>query len=94
MTRKSLRKLIRDADDMSHVITGRRLRWWGRLLWDNLGPGPAGEALHDTEAVEDPYRVLGLHAGAHTRVVRAAYRQLAQEHHPDHGGDPAEFQRI
>ena len=94
MPKKSLKQLIRDADDVSHVITGRRLRWWGRFLWDNLGPNSVKEVLPDTEAVDDPYQVLGLHSGAHIRVVKAAYRQLAQEHHPDHGGDPKEFKTI
>lgn len=94
MPKKSVRQLIRDADDTVRVFTGRRLPWWGKFLWDNLGPSSVKEMLHDTEAVDDPYQVLGLHSGAHIRVVKAAYRQLAQEHHPDHGGDAKEFQRI
>ena len=94
MPRKSTRQLIRDADDTVRIITGRRLSWWGKFLWNNLGPHSVKDVLHDTEVVDDPYQVLGLHSGAHIRVVKAAYKQLAQEHHPDHGGDPKEFKKI
>lgn len=36
---------------------------------------------------QDPYRVLGVSRGAPDEVVRAAYRALARQHHPDLGGD-------
>ena len=94
MTKKTVKQLIRDADDTVRIITGRRLSWWGKFLWNNLGPRSVKDVLHDTQAVDDSYQVLGLHSGASMRVVKAAYRALAQENHPDHGGDPRRFKQI
>lgn len=38
-----------------------------------------------------PYRVLGLLDGAPPALVKAAYKALAFEHHPDRGGDANRF---
>lgn len=38
--------------------------------------------------------VLGLKVGASKQEVKAAYRRLARQHHPDCGGDPAMFKAI
>ncbi len=35
-----------------------------------------------------PFHVLGLAPNATVAEIRAARRTLAQQHHPDHGGDP------
>jgi hypothetical protein len=40
------------------------------------------------------WQVLGVHQGAHGEAVKAAYRKLASEHHPDRGGDPARMAEI
>ena len=37
--------------------------------------------------VADPYRVLGLTAAASGAEIKAAYRALVKQHHPDAGGD-------
>ena len=37
---------------------------------------------------------LGLGRDATAAKVKAAYRRLAMVHHPDKGGDPAEFRRV
>ena len=37
---------------------------------------------------------LGLGRDADLEQVKASYRRLALVHHPDRGGEPAEFQRI
>ena len=52
-----------------------------------LLPGlPAmGSPLAST--VADPYRVLGLTAAASGAEIKAAYRALVKQHHPDAGGD-------
>lgn len=94
MAKKTLKQLLRDADDTLNIVTGHRIPWWGKLIRDNLGPRPLKDALQDSQAEDDPYRVLGLHSGASLRVVKAAYRALAQEYHPDHGGDPEQFKHI
>ena len=37
------------------------------------------------------HEVLGVRPDASIKEVRAAYRRYAARHHPDHGGDPAQF---
>ena len=38
--------------------------------------------------------VLGLQRGATQVEIKAAYRKLARQHHPDRGGDPEKFKEI
>lgn len=40
------------------------------------------------------FEALGLTADASPDEVKAAWRKLAAVHHPDKGGDPAEFDRL
>lgn len=40
------------------------------------------------------YRTLGLEPNASEEEVKKAYRKLAMKHHPDRGGDEAEFKKI
>lgn len=40
------------------------------------------------------HEVLGVSPDADTGVIRAAARELKKQHHPDSGGDLAEFKRI
>lgn len=42
----------------------------------------------------DPYVLLGIDAAATLEEVKAAFRKKALEHHPDHGGTPAEFMAV
>ena len=72
----------------------------GREASEDAGPqdrrsssGSAGGTSHGRG--EDPYQVLGLERGAGQDEIRAAYRRLAAQYHPDkvaHLGD--EFQRL
>ena len=94
MAKIKAKQLIRDADDTLKVITGHRLPWWGKFLWDNLGPRAVKDALQDSQAADDPYWVLGLHSGASMPIVKAAYRARARETHPDIGGDAEEFKKV
>ena len=43
---------------------------------------------------DDPYAVLGLEPGASTEDAAAAYRQMAKQWHPDHGGGEEGAQRM
>ncbi|CAO2207522.1 unnamed protein product [Urochloa humidicola] len=52
-------------------------------------PAPAPAASSTTL-----YEVLGLRAGATVREIKAAYRRLARERHPDVAGAAAEFVRL
>jgi len=42
----------------------------------------------------DPYQELGVAPDATEQDVRAAYKRLAQQHHPDKGGDHGRFERL
>jgi hypothetical protein len=42
----------------------------------------------------DPYEILGMRRGASAREIRAAYRKLARQHHPDLTSDPESAARM
>lgn len=44
--------------------------------------------------MSEPHEVLDVPRDADERTVRAAYRELLKEHHPDHGGSIERFTRI
>ncbi|PTY36485.1 hypothetical protein BGP77_04075 [Saccharospirillum sp. MSK14-1] len=54
--------------------------FWKRLLSEEQRPQALAE--------------LGLDPRADQKAIRTRYRQLANEHHPDKGGDPETFRRI
>ena len=43
---------------------------------------------------DEALRTLGLSRGADVAQVKAAFRRLAKQHHPDFGGSAADFQRV
>lgn len=46
------------------------------------------------ENTSDPYDVLGVARDATADEVKARFRELAKEHHPDKGGDEGQFVKI
>jgi hypothetical protein len=44
--------------------------------------------------IKDPYATLGVSAAATDAELRAAYRRLVQQHHPDHNGGSTESARL
>jgi molecular chaperone DnaJ len=43
---------------------------------------------------EDYYKILGVSKNASPDEIKRAYRRLAQQYHPDKGGDPQKFKEI
>jgi len=56
-------------------------RWWG-------------DPQTVTGAVTEALATLGLPSDADARAVKAQWRRLSLEHHPDRGGDAQEYQRL
>jgi DnaJ-class molecular chaperone len=50
--------------------------------------------LAEDPGVTNAYTALWLRPGAPLPVVKAAYRALAAQYHPDAGGDPIAMQRL
>jgi len=42
----------------------------------------------------DPFEVLGVPATITSDALKRHWRQLASQHHPDHGGDGARFHEL
>ncbi|MGC4120092.1 MAG: J domain-containing protein [Myxococcales bacterium] len=42
----------------------------------------------------DPYYVLGVPPSANEETVKSRFKELALQHHPDRGGDPAQMRRF
>jgi len=99
----TLKKGLRDFDDIFHLITGKRLKnvagtavnLWGEELARKVGAFFTGPDEPEV-SLDSPYSILGVHPDALDIVVKGAYRSLAREYHPDTGTnpDPVKFQKV
>jgi len=98
---RQLRKGLRNVDDMLFLFTGKRLKHVVRRGINLFGEDIARKAGSLFTGPEEPdlppnspYTVLGIHPEAMDVVVKASFRALAREYHPDTGTkpDPAKFQ--
>ena len=77
---------------------------WGNPAWGSSRPEPEAERKrghHKSTAsrnghhvVTVHYRTLGVRPGATREEIRSAYRALAMQHHPDHGGSVEKMREI
>lgn len=63
---------------------------WRAAFADRMGIAEATDILHDRSA----RGILGLAADCDWPAVKKAYRKLAMQHHPDHGGTAEAFRDI
>jgi hypothetical protein len=47
-----------------------------------------------TPSSDDPWAVLHLRPGAPPAIIKAVWREMAKELHPDRGGDEEQFKRV
>jgi len=98
---RQVKKGLRNTDDILYILTGKRLKnVAGRVVnafgddlakkVTNFFTGPEEEELPP----DSPYFILGVHPDAMNIVVKAAYRAMAREYHPDSkiNPDPKKFQ--
>ena len=83
---------VKDYFDDSPEAVERKL---ARLRASNAEAQPGANAVAPVQqSAEDPYMILGIEHGADSNAIKLAYRRLAKQHHPDAGGNAAEFQKI
>lgn len=75
--------LIRDADDIARLVTGKPLAELTQKAFDLWGADVAKKLHEVSPAPNSPYAVMGVRQDASTLVVKAAYRALAKTTHPD-----------
>ena len=69
--------------------------WFAKKLGHHYGPRSGGISI-DRPGAPSPadYRALGLSPGATEADIQAAFRKLVKQHHPDAGGEAAQFQTV
>jgi len=92
---RQIKRGLRNFDDILYIFTGRRLKYVTGRAINIFGEELAKKAADFFASPEEPelppdnpYVILGIHPEAMDVVVRAAYRALAREYHPDTGSKP------
>ena len=87
--------LIKDADDIARLVTGKPLSELTQRVVELWGNDVAKKFHREVSPAPDsPYAVLGIRQDAPTLVVKAAYRALAKTAHPDAGGTAEQWKKI
>jgi len=96
----TLKRGLRNFDDMMFLVTGKRLRNIAGAAFNNFGEEVTKKASKKVAelfsgpeepevAPDSPYRVLGINPDAPDFLVRAAYKANMKKYHPD-GESPNE----
>lgn len=92
---RQVKKALRNADDIVHIFTGKRLKNIAGRGVDIFGEELAKKVARLFTGPEEPelpldspYIILGVYPEAMDVVVKAAFRVLAREYHPDTGTKP------
>lgn len=64
------------------------------LQWNLVGIREAMRIESIRSRPSSAHRVLGVHPGATQNQIKTAFRKLSHLHHPDLGGDSAEFRKL
>lgn len=65
-------------------------RQWKAAHEKRMGLDAAKEAVGSGS----PYDILGVAKSASWEEIKKAHRKMAMKHHPDKGGNPADFRKI
>jgi DnaJ-class molecular chaperone len=84
----SLSDMVKDLDKLSRMVTGKSAYEVGSKIMEILGPSQIQMPIIERNPVSEAYYTLGIHEGASDLVVKAVYRELAREYHPDTGKHP------
>ena len=92
---RKARGVLRNIDDIVHLFTGKRAKnilGTGINLFGEEVAKKVASIFTDEDEPElplnSPYAILGVHPEAMDVVVKAAFRALAREYHPDTGTKP------
>ncbi len=90
MSRKNnIKSKLKTADDICKILTGKRLNQILAAAIDTFGEEVLNKATQEEAANPEelarriPYMVLGVNPDAPDVVVKAAYKSLIRECHPD-----------
>lgn len=99
MVKKTPLKVLRDTDDLMHLLTGKRIKDVIPRAIDLFGEEVIRKLVKDSPRrlpPDNPYRILEVRPDASDFVVKAVYRAKVRVCHPDvkGTGNAEEFKRI
>lgn len=99
MPTKTPLRVLKDIDDVMHLLTGKRIRDVVPKAVELFGEDLVKRILKDTHITlspDDPYAILEVRPDASDFVVNAVYRAKAKVLHPDNKetGNAEAFKRI
>lgn len=100
MARKKSIRVLKDADDLMYLLTGKRIKHILPRAVELFGEDLVHRLTHNspTEPLDpaDPYSILGVRRDASTIVVKASFRAQVKTLHPDTAvnPNPAQLQKV